>query len=467
MSLQVVLASQSVSRRKVLTEAGISPIVRVSHVDESAALGDYAAGRGVAVEDLDISQRVTVLARAKARAVLDAYRQVAQTALEARGEQVSVYPLRAHGVTPVIHNPEGGRAGRMSTQTRDFSEVAMPIEMELVGQSASNRAGLAHSVLGPLIIGCDSMFLFDGVSYGKPHDAQTARSRLQAMRSRSGELWTGHCVIDFASGREVTGASHAQVRFGDYSDRDIERYIATGEPLEVAGSFTLEGYGSAFIEGVDGDPHGVMGVSLPLLRHLTGQLGVDWTDLWNVPGSTPGPVDPQQAQSQTPPKQNVHQPGDGWVECACGRRHWGTNGAAGILLARRDPDSGQVASIVMQHRAVWSAEGGTWGVPGGAIADGESPIEGALRESFEEANIAAADIEVVGTYREDHGPWAYTTVLAFEKPGRRVTPRANDDESIQVEWVPLDEVPQRRLLTAFKTDWPLFAERLQHIAQAQ
>ena len=105
-----------------------------------------------------------------------------------------------------------------------------------------------------------------------------------------------------------------------------------------------------------------------------------------------------------PPKENVHQPGDGWIDCACGRKHWGLNGASGVLLARRDPKSGEVTSVVMQHRAAWSAEGGTWGIPGGATADGESPIEGALRESYEEANITPEDIEVVGSYREDHGP---------------------------------------------------------------
>ena len=118
----------------------------------------------------------------------------------------------------------------------------------------------------------------------------------------------------------------------------------------------------------------------------------------------------------------------------------------------------------MQHRATWSAEGGTWGIPGGAIADGESPIEGALREAYEEANITPADIEVVGSYCEDHGPWAYTTVFAFEKPGHEVYPRANDDESMEIEWVPIAEVPNLKLLTAMRADWPRFEKRLNEIA---
>ena len=292
---------------------------------------------------------------------------------------------------------------------------------------------------------------------------------MKRMSGATGELWTGHCLIDFATGRTVRGASHAKVHFGEFTDADVERYIATGEPLEVAGSFTLEGFGGAFIDSIEGDPHGIIGLSLPLARHLAGELGITWTDLWNVGR---GELEPESKASGNqhagilPPVENVRQPGDGWVDCACGRKHWGTNGASGILLARRDPVSGKVTHVVMQHRAAWSAEGGTWGIPGGATADGESPIEGALRESYEEANITPEDIEVVGSYREDHGPWAYTTVFAFEKPGHTVEPKANDDESMEICWVPIDDVPNRKLLTAMKTDWPRFAARLDELACA-
>ena len=297
-----------------------------------------------------------------------------------------------------------------------------------------------------------------------------ARERLKRMSGATGELWTGHCLIDFATGRTVRGASHAKVHFGEFTDDDIERYIATGEPLEVAGSFTLEGFGGAFIDSIEGDPHGIIGLSLPLARHLAGELGVKWTDLWNVDRGELAPESKASGNQHAgilPPVENVHQPGDGWVDCACGRKHWGTNGASGILLARRDAASGKVTHVVMQHRAAWSAEGGTWGIPGGATADGESPIEGALRESYEEANITPEDIEVVGSYREDHGPWAYTTVFAFEKSGYTVEPKANDDESMEVCWVPIADVPNRKLLTAMKTDWPRFAARLDELAAAQ
>ncbi|MCO6558936.1 MAG: Maf family protein [Bifidobacterium sp.] len=372
-----------------------------------------------------------------------------------------------------------------STRTRDFSDVTVPVEAEPMRDALAEYPGFADAKVGPLIVGCDSMFLFNGEALGKPHTPEVARERLSAMRGKSGELWTGHCLIDFASGRQELASSHATVRFGDYSDRDVEAYIASGEPLEVAGCFTLEGLGGAFIDGVDGDPSGVLGLSLPLLRRMVEKMGVAWTDLWNdglgkvaaakleadahslsagTANRTKAAVAKAQAASVVPPKDNVHQPGDGWVQCACGRRHWGLNGAAGVLLARRSKETGEVTHIVMQHRAMWSAEGGTWGIPGGALADGESPIEGALRESYEEANITPEDIEVVGTHREEHGPWAYTTVFAFEKPSHEVHPHPNDDESMEIAWIPIDEVPKRKLLTAMNADWPHFVERLNILA---
>lgn len=460
MTIPLILASKSVPRRNVLYAAGICPTIRVSHVDEPAALERAAAAEGISVDELSVDRRVAILAEAKAQAVYQAYRNVADTASSATGERVTAYPLRAAGADTA--------GDATSDITRDFSNVDVPRTVEPLAAAAS-APGLTAATVGPLILGCDSMFLFDGECYGKPHSEDVARERLRAMRGHSGELWTGHCLIDFASGRAARGASHAIVHFGNYSDRDIERYIATGEPLEVAGSFTLEGFGGAFIDGIEGDPHGIIGLSLPLARRLASELGVEWTDLWNVTRGEHEPAGKAEGVSSgavgaIPPKENVHQPGDGWIDCDCGRRHWGLNGASGVLLARRDPTTGSVSHVVMQHRALWSAEGGTWGIPGGATADGENAIEGALRESYEEANITPEDIDVVGTYREDHGNWAYTTVFAFEKPGHTVTPRANDDESMEIEWVPIDEVPNRKLLTAMRTDWPNFRARLDALA---
>ncbi|MBT1173626.1 Maf family protein [Bifidobacterium sp. MA2] len=477
MSIPLILASKSKPRRDVLYAAGVCPTIRVSHVDEPAALEAAAREAGVAVDDLTIERRVTILASAKAEAVHRAYRDVAATAAAATGERVIAYPLRAEEV--IAEDEARLAAGAPApvpadidyskdtvATTRDFSGVDIPTVTEPISNVVALQPGLTRAEVGPLIVGCDSMFLMDGECYGKPHSVEVARERLRRMSGATGELWTGHCVIDFATGRVARGASRATVRFAEFSDRDIERYIATGEPLEVAGSFTLEGFGGAFIDSIEGDPHGIIGISLPLLRRLAAELGVEWTDLWNVARgeSLPGVLDKD--GKELPPKENVHQPGDGWVDCACGRKHWGTNGASGILLARRDPASGEVTHVVMQHRAKWSAEGGTWGIPGGATADGESPIEGALRESYEEANITPEDIEVVGSYREDHGPWAYTTVFAFEKPGHEVRPHANDDESMEIAWMPLERIPELRLLTAMRTDWPRFEARLRELATA-
>ncbi|NMM95047.1 septum formation inhibitor Maf [Bifidobacterium sp. DSM 109957] len=496
MSIPLILASKSKPRRDVLNSAGVCPTIRVSHVDEPAALEEAAQEQGVTVDELSIEQRVTILAQAKAQAVYHAYQAVAATAAAATGERIVGYPLKTakpeepargkHASATQTHAIDYSKAAVATT--RDFSGVQIPTTSEPIDTVIARQPGLTHSAVGPLILGCDSMFLLDGECYGKPHSVEVARERLRRMRGATGELWTGHCLIDFASGRVARGASHALVHFSNYTDDDIERYIATGEPLEVAGSFTLEGFGGAFIDGIEGDPHGIIGLSLPLARRLCGELGIQWTDLWNVGRGVPeseskaaGSAKPTPAEELKsgrgasgnpsgkviiPPAENVHQPGDGWIDCACGRKHWGTNGASGILLARRDPSSGEVTHVVMQHRAAWSAEGGTWGIPGGASADGESPIEGALRESYEEANITPEDIEVVGSYREDHGPWAYTTVFAFEKPGHSVEPKANDDESMNIEWVPIDDVPNRRLLTAMKTDWPNFRARLDHLAAA-
>ncbi len=144
-------------------------------------------------------------------------------------------------------------------------------------------------------------------------------------------------------------------------------------------------------------------------------------------------------------------PGDGWVECACGSRHWGLHGAAGLLLARRTP-SGDVDAVVLQHRALWSDQGGTWGVPGGAVGPDETPEAGALREAAEEAGIPPAAVRVLDSVVLDHGTWSYTTVLA--ETLAPVEPSATDAESLEVAWVPVDDVAALPLLPAFGTAWP-------------
>ncbi|WP_151083164.1 Maf family protein [Nocardioides cynanchi] len=133
---------------------------------------------------------------------------------------------------------------------------------------------------GSLVLGCDSVLDLDGEALGKPADAPEAVRRWEAMRGRSGVLHTGHALRDTASGREAAALGSTVVHFADVSDDEIAAYVATGEPLQVAGAFTIDGLGGAFVTGIEGDHHNVVGLSLPLLRDLLAELGHAWTDLW-------------------------------------------------------------------------------------------------------------------------------------------------------------------------------------------
>ncbi|MFJ6746941.1 MULTISPECIES: nucleoside triphosphate pyrophosphatase [unclassified Streptomyces] len=133
---------------------------------------------------------------------------------------------------------------------------------------------------GALVVGCDSVLELDGLALGKPADAEDATARWKSMRGRSGVLQTGHCVIDTATGRQVSATAGTTVRFGEPTDAEIAAYVESGEPLFVAGAFTLDGRSAPFIDGIDGDPGNVIGLSLPLLRKLLAGLDVAITDLW-------------------------------------------------------------------------------------------------------------------------------------------------------------------------------------------
>lgn len=132
-----------------------------------------------------------------------------------------------------------------------------------------------------LVVGCDSLLDVDGRAVGKPTDAHDALTHWQAIRGRHAELVTGHCVVDLQSGARATAVAATTVRFGEPTDDELAVYVGTGEPLAVAGAFTIEGRGAPFIDGVDGDPSNVIGLSLPLLRRLVGDLGLSITDLWS------------------------------------------------------------------------------------------------------------------------------------------------------------------------------------------
>ena len=219
----LLLASASPARLATLRSAGIDPHVLVSGVDEEAVLEAAAARFG----ELTPADAVLVLAQAKAQAVAD-------------------------------------RLADDDTTT---------------GQPDGGLADLPDDVI---VLGCDSLLELDGAAFGKPRDAAEATARWRTMRGRSGVLHTGHWLIDTRpDGTGTLGATASTtVHFAELSDAEIDAYVATGEPLAVAGAFTVDGIGGPFVTGIDGDYHGVVGVSLPLLRELLASLDVQITDLW-------------------------------------------------------------------------------------------------------------------------------------------------------------------------------------------
>ena len=191
---QIVLASQSTSRLRLLEGAGISPLVRVSHVDEET----------------------------------------------------------------------------------DFFNVMTPADM-VIALAVTKAHTVREQIEFPaIIIGCDSTFDVDGVSFGKPGSPEIARERALAISGRSGLLHTGHCVIDTEQGREIVDRVTTKVTFSKMSSDEIDDYIASEEPLHVAGGFTLDGFGSPFIPVIEGDYTNVVGISMPFIRSAMSQLGYSW-----------------------------------------------------------------------------------------------------------------------------------------------------------------------------------------------
>ena len=152
---------------------------------------------------------------------------------------------------------------------------------ELKAAAVADRLPDEHA--GALVLGCDSVLELDGQALGKPATPEVALERWKDMRGRSGVLVTGHCLVDTATRQRVSRFATTTVHFADVTDDEIEAYVATGEPLHVAGAFTVDSLGGAFVTSIEGDYHNVVGVSLPLLREMVIELGHRWTELW-VPG---------------------------------------------------------------------------------------------------------------------------------------------------------------------------------------
>ena len=157
----------------------------------------------------------------------------------------------------------------------------------MMATAVAQRLGEDRLHVGPeVVLGCDSVFEMDGLAHGKPPTREHAGRRWRAMRGRRGTLHTGHHLVDLGSERSCEAVASAHVTFADVSDTEIDAYVATGEPLQVAGGFTIDGLGGPFVTAVVGDPHTVVGLSLPLLRTLLAELGFAWTSLW-ASASTP------------------------------------------------------------------------------------------------------------------------------------------------------------------------------------
>lgn len=186
--------------------------------------------------------------------------------------------LRSAGVDPEV---------RVSGVDEEALQASLdnPTPAELVvALSAAKAEVVAADVTGDaVVIGCDSMLELDGEVVGKPGSAEVARERWKRMAGNTGTLITGHTVLRVAAGEVIQTASAAEptkVRFGTPSDRELEAYLASGEPLNVAGGFTIDGLGGWFIEGLEGDHSSVIGISLPLTRRLLAEVGVSVADLW-------------------------------------------------------------------------------------------------------------------------------------------------------------------------------------------
>ena len=197
--------------------------------------------------------------------MLDAVRVVLASASPAR-----LAVLRGAGVHPEV-----------IVSGVDEDAYSAPTTGELTQVLASAKASAVASALDDaLVIGCDSMLDLDGRAYGKPSSPQEAEARWHEMSGKTGTLFTGHCVIDVASGKCEAAVASTTVRFGRPTDAEISAYVATGEPLNMAGAFTIEGLGGWFVDSIDGDHNNVIGISVPLLRRLLLDLGVTIPDLW-------------------------------------------------------------------------------------------------------------------------------------------------------------------------------------------
>jgi len=183
---------------------------------------------------------------------------------------------------------QAGLAPEVVVSGVDETTIRSPRVSELVALLATAKAqAVARSETDALVIGADSVLEFRGQPLGKPTDADDARLRWRRMAGRSGVLHTGQALLDVHEGaitRRDVAVSSTTVHFASPTDAEVDAYVGSGEPLQVAGAFTLDGLGAPFVRRIEGDPTAVIGLSLPLLRVQLGRLGLTITDMWDRPG---------------------------------------------------------------------------------------------------------------------------------------------------------------------------------------
>lgn len=190
--------------------------------------------------------------------------------------------LRAAGISPTVVVSNVDEDAVLAAATAASPQGVGPADAVLL-LARAKAEDVAASGTSSLVLGCDSMLEFGGEVMGKPDNAEIARQRWRAMRGGTGVLHTGHWLVDarVGDGSHTGQTASTTVYFADLTDSEIDAYVATGEPLNVAGAFTVDGLGGPFVERIEGDHHNVVGVSLPVLRHLLGECGVRIQDLWN------------------------------------------------------------------------------------------------------------------------------------------------------------------------------------------
>jgi len=194
--------------------------------------------------------------------------------------------LRAAGIEPVVVPSHVDETAAVIAAEAEHGPLSADAMVQLLARLKAEavRGTLDGEPIDGFIFGGDSAFELDGSIHGKPHTPEVARERWLAQRGRTGHLHSGHWLIDHRNGTEnqaVGRTAVAAVTFADVTDDEIDAYVATGEPLEVAGAFTIDSLGGPFITRVEGDPSTVVGLSLATLRDLFLQLGVEWPSLWN------------------------------------------------------------------------------------------------------------------------------------------------------------------------------------------